>query len=140
VRFHKRIPTDQQILEAIDREYYAVFASYSEDAPNRGTKVYVPIDIEKIARGLGVDGDIVFGRLYFHLERKYGYQQKDGADVHFFVLRVAGDIHCVNFPLMASVLADLQDQSRKHDVAIWIAVGSLLVSVASVLISILLKR
>jgi len=100
----------------------------------------MPIDIEKVAQDLDIDEDIVFGRLYYHLEHKYGYKQDDGTSVSFFGLKIGDDIHCVNFPLMASVLADLQDQSLKHNVAIWIAVASLFVSALSVLIAILLNR
>jgi len=131
-----RLPTDLQILDAIYRGYYEVFAKYAKGDESRSTKLYVPIDIEQIAHDLKVDEDILFGRLYYHLDHKYRYKQDDGAGVHFFCLRSGDDIHCVNFPLMASVLADLRDQSWKHRIAIWIAVGALFVSAVSVLISI----
>ena len=132
-----RLPTDLQILDAIHKRYYEVFVKYEEGDKSRSTKNYVPIDIVQIAHDLKVDNDIVFGRLYYHLERKYGYKQDDGTSVPFFSLRVGGDVHCVNFPLMASFLAGLQDQSWKDCIAIWIAVGALFVSVVSVVVSIL---
>lgn len=60
----------------------------------------------------------MFGRLYYHLEHKYGYKQKNGAAVHFFAhsLGVGEDreLHCVNFPYMASVLAELQQAHRTN--------------------------
>jgi hypothetical protein len=132
------IPTDLKILDAIYRRYYAEFAKYSNGDGSRGSKTYVPIDIKQIAHDLKIDGDIVFGRLYFHLEHKYGYKQHDGTRVPFFAPGLGHEVNCVNFPFMASVLADLQDQSRKHNVAIWIAGGSLVVSVVSIVIAILL--
>lgn len=68
----KKLTTDLEILNAIYEKYYDAFASYA-DAHNqtRNSKVYVPIDIESIAESLGVDGDIIFGRLYYHLNKKY---------------------------------------------------------------------
>jgi hypothetical protein len=117
-----------------------VFSDYGDGKKqSRSSKIYVPIDIAEIARDLSVDKDIVFGRLYYHLEHKWAYQQDDRSNVHFFALSVGDDKHCINFPLMASVLADLQDQAVKHNTAIWIAVVSLIVSVVSVVISICLR-
>lgn len=136
----KRLPTDLQILDAIYERYYATFTQYTNGDDTRSAKIYVPIEIKQIAEDLHVDGDIIFGRLYYHLEKKHGYRQDDGSVVHFFGLRVGGDTHCVNFPLAASVLADLRDQSRKHNIATWIAVGSLIIAIVSIVISILGQR
>ena len=80
-------PTDLQILKEIYRRYYSVFAEYSRETPNRATKVYVPINIEELAEHFGIDSDIVFGRLYYHLEPKYGFTQKDNVKVRFFTLK-----------------------------------------------------
>jgi len=136
----KSIPTDLQMLQAIYDGYHEEFGKFTKGDGGRSSKIYVPIDIERIARDLQVDGDLVFGRLYYHLEHKYGYKQADGVSVCFFALRAGNDIHCVNFPFMAAVLADLQDESRKHNLAIWIAVGSLILSAVSVAIAVLLKQ
>ncbi len=67
-----RIPTDIQILDAIYERYYSTFAAFAKSAGDRSSKIYVPIDIKTIAYTLRVDGDIVFERLYYHLENKYG--------------------------------------------------------------------
>jgi hypothetical protein len=136
MRSRRRIPTDEQILKTIYRAYYDEYVAFSDRRSDRSTKIYVPVDIERMARDLGVEGDILFGRLYYHLEHKYAYQQDDGAWVHFFALRINGDCHCVHFPFMASILADFQEQSRKYNRATWIAAAALLVSAISVIISI----
>ena len=98
----KRLPTDLQILDAVYDRYYDAFSQYQEGDPSRVTKVYVPVDLAEIARELRVDGDIVFGRLYYHLEKKYGYRGDDGVRVHLFTLELRhegkADRHCVNFP------------------------------------------
>lgn len=132
-----RVPTDEQILERVWRTYYPVFASYTRDTAGRASKIYVPIDIGSIARDLGVDGDIVFGRLYYHLEQKYGYQTPSGSRVHLFALEVSGDRHAINFPLMASILAALQEESRKFLVSTWVSVIALGVSVVALCVSVL---
>lgn len=131
------LPTDLQILNAIYDRYYQVFTNFSDENRTRGTKIYVPIDIPQIARDLKVDDDIVFGRLYYHLNQKHGYQQDDGAHVNFFTMRSGGDRHCVNFPLIASVLADLRAEHRKYRLATSMAIVSFVISIASFLISIL---
>lgn len=130
-----KVPTDYEILNAIYGRYYKTFAGFSADAPDRAAKIYVPLDIRDIAAGLGVDGDIVFGRLYYHFEQKYGYKN-DGASVHFFTLGIGDDRHCVNFPLLGAILAGLREDRRKDLWAIWLAVTSLLISMVSIVISI----
>jgi hypothetical protein len=131
-----KVPTDYEVLNAIYERYYKTFAGYSADAPERAAKIYVPIDIRDVAAHLGVDGNIVFGRLYYHLERKFGYKNDDGSSVHFFTLGVGDDRHCVNFPLLGSVLAGLREDRRKDLWAIWLAITSLIISIVSIVISV----
>ena len=109
----KKLPTDLQILNAIYNKYYDEFAAFSKEGPSRPTKIYMAIDIEAIADDLGVDKDIVFGRLYYHLDRKHGYRDDEEKNVHLFALRIEDEKHCVNFPLVASVLAELRDNKRR---------------------------
>lgn len=132
-----KVPTDLAILEEIFKEYYSAYASFQKGSGDRESKIYVPIVCGDIAKKLNVDSDIVFGRLYYHLEKKYGYKQRDGANVHFFALRVGeNDVHCVNFPLMASVLAGLQHERDKFKLTTALSFVALAVSVISILISI----
>jgi hypothetical protein len=130
-----RVPTDYAVLNSIYERHYKDFAAFSSDSPDRSAKVYVPIDIRSIAAGLGVDVDIVFGRLYYHLERKYGYEKQDGSKVYFFTLGIGTDKHCVNFPLLGAVLAGLREERSKSLWAIGVAMTSLVVSVVSLVVS-----
>ncbi|MAD54073.1 MAG: hypothetical protein CMF18_08380 [Idiomarinaceae bacterium] len=134
-----RSPTDVEVLESIYSKYYRDFTAYEEDESIRASKIYVPISCDEIAKELKVDGDIVFGRLYYHLESKYGYKQSDGSNVHFFAFRVGKERHCVNFPLLSSVLAGLQQEKRKFVLATTISVVSLLISIISIGISLWTK-
>ena len=124
-------PTDLQILEEIYRRYYSVYETYSDESPNRSSKVYVPINIQKIADHFGIDSDIIFGRLYYHLEPRYGFKDGDSR-IHFFALKVGGDRHAVQFLLLASAIADLRDIRKKHLIATWLSIAALIVSALSV--------
>ena len=124
----RKTPTDLQILNAIHDRYYDEFCSFVKKDAARSSKVHVPIDISGIASDLSIDGDIVFGRLYYDLEQRYGYKHEDGTRVRFFSLRTGGDRHTVNFPYLASVLARLRDENKKFRIAITVAIVSLIVS------------
>jgi hypothetical protein len=66
-----RIHPDRKILKVIYDRYYDTFVSFQPGSDDRHTKNYVPVDLQRIADVLRVDGDIVFGRLYYHLSPKY---------------------------------------------------------------------
>ena len=96
--------SDRLILKEIYNLYLDEFKLFEEGS--RANKIYVPIDCELVAKKLKMDPDIFFGRLYYHLEKKYGYKQVDGSDVNLFCLEIDGDLHVVHFPLLSAVLAD----------------------------------
>lgn len=131
-----RIPTDLEILNTIYRMYHSDFAAFERGDGSRASKIYVPIDCKEIAGELKVDPDIVFGRLYYHLEKQYGYKQDDGSNVHFFALKVGNDPKCVNFSLMTSVLAGLRQEKKKFWIGTAIAVLALIVSTVSLTVSV----
>lgn len=134
----KNLPTDLAILNTIYNQHYQTFTNFTADESSRRTKVYIPIDIVELAKEMKIDEDIIFGRLYYHLEAKYGYKSDDGSHVYFFAIRIGQDRHCVNFPYLASVLADLREQDRKYRIATSIAVLSLLISITSIFLTLLL--
>jgi len=133
------LPTDLKILNVIYEEYYDTFISFSKKNPDRSAKNFIPIDIAQIAKRFGVDVDIIFGRLYYHLELKYGYQNPNGTKVSFFALKAGSDKHCINFPYMASVLANLREREKKYSTATNIAIFSLVIAGLSILASILVS-
>ncbi|MFK0570877.1 hypothetical protein [Endozoicomonas sp.] len=130
-----KVPSDLEILEAIYKKYYDEFKSYEKDSPSRSSKIHMPISCREIAKSLNVDGDIVFGRLHYHLEKKYGYKNEDGSRVSFFSLQIGKDNQCVNFPLLASVLAGLQQEQKKFITATAISSFSLAISLISLAIA-----
>jgi hypothetical protein len=130
-----KIPSDRKILQTIYDRYRDRFARFDKGSPDREAKILIPIDCGEIATRLNVDPDVVFGRLYYHLENKYGYRKPDGVQVLFFG-HTNNERNCINFPLSASVLAGLQEERNKHLWAIGVALVSLVLSVAAIGVSI----
>jgi hypothetical protein len=136
----KRPPTDYQLLHEIYSRYRDDFASYVEGAAEgRSAKIFVPVDLQEIANHFGVDVDSIFGRLYYHLEGKYGEErnEKGGSRKAFFTPVAGRDKNCVNFPLLEAVLAGLWQQRGRDLLAFATAVLSLGIALAALLVSIL---
>ena len=133
------IPTDERLLAEIYKRYERAFGEFSDENKTRATKIWVPIDIDALARRFRCDPDLIFGRLYYHMNAKYGSHTGDGDKVNVFSMRIASDHHCVNFPLVASILADLQDDKKRFLVSTRMAALSLVVSALSILIAIFWK-
>ena len=121
----KRLPTDLEILNRIYDGYYGTFV---KDKASRSSRNYVSIDIDRLAEDLGVDVDMMFGWLYYHLDKKHRYKQEDGAAVHLFAPKVGDEKDCVHFPYLGAVLAGLRSERRKLLTANTIATFSLIVA------------
>ena len=129
------VPTDREILQAVYDRYHQQFTAYDPGNPDRVAKILIPIDCLAIAHDLGgVDPDIVFGRLYYHLEQKHGYDRPPGR-VSFFALEAGGERHCVNFPLLTSVLAGLQEERDRHVLTLWLSIASIVVSLIAIVVA-----
>ncbi|PHS33622.1 MAG: hypothetical protein COA82_08185 [Alkaliphilus sp.] len=135
----KKLPTNREILRQIYDQYYKSFGEFkkNQELVPRATKIYVPIDVVKIAKRLNVDPDIVFGRLYYHLDKKYAYERLDGSKVHLFALKAGADHHVVNFPLLSAVLSDLEEAKNRYTRVTAISVLALFVSAISLIASFL---
>ena len=134
----RAIPTDQTLLSDIYKRNLKAFSEYSEDSKTRQTKIWVPIDIDDMGKRFRCDPDLIFGRLYYHFNEKYGSSTGDGENVNFFNMRLAQDRHVVNFPLLTSVLANLQDDHKRFLVSTRLAALSLIVSSISIAIAVFL--
>lgn len=79
-----KLPTDLDVLREIYDSHRATYESFDPEDRTRTTKIMVPIDVAAVALALKSEPDIVFGRLYHHLENKYGYTKSDGSRVALF--------------------------------------------------------
>lgn len=132
-----KLPTDLQVLEAIYNHYYEEFSNYQKGEENgRESKVYLPIDCKLIAAQLGVDSDIIFGRLYNHLNKLHSYENEDTSKVLLYALKVGTDYKCVHFPMLSSVLAGLQADDSRFKTTVWLSSIAIVVSLTSLAISI----
>ncbi|MFY1663744.1 hypothetical protein [Pseudomonas sp. Pseu.R1] len=126
-----KCPSDREILSIIYKMYYEEFQNFSHVVESgRASKIYIQISCQAVAERLNVDKDIVFGRLYYHLQKKHGYTQDDGSKVLFFGT-VENDLHCVNFPLLGSVLAGLQEEASKFRLATGISFLAMAVAIVA---------
>ena len=130
-----RLPTDLKLLQHIYDLHKEEFSRFGEEGSDRNTKIYIPIDCLAIANHFDTDPDIIFGRLYYNLEKQYGYKNPDGTVTPFFSKQVGSDMNCVNFPMLTSVLAGLQHENRKFWIATGIATLALAISAFSLGVS-----
>ncbi|MFN3881354.1 MAG: hypothetical protein ACK4L8_08010 [Nitrincola lacisaponensis] len=122
--------TDRVILKKIYDTYYSEFCAF-DTVPTRESEVYVPIDCHLIANDLGLNPSIVFGRLYYHLDKKHGYKKDDGLMVHLFTHQIGEDKHAVNFPLLSAVLAEHEQSFYRFTIPLFVSTTALLISIAA---------
>ncbi|MEO0548627.1 MAG: hypothetical protein AAFZ91_01810 [Pseudomonadota bacterium] len=134
----RSIPTDKALLAEIYKHYLRDFSAHTEENKIRQTKIWVPIDIDRLGRKFRTDPDLIFGRLYYHFNGKFASSTGDGESVSFFHMRMGADKHVVNFPLLTSVLADLQDDQKRFVISTRMAALSLIVSSVSIIIAVFL--
>lgn len=129
----KPLPSDYKILKEIYKIYYDDFSNHDHSDESR---IMFPVDLALIAKNLKADKNVVFGRLYYYLSEKYSYKTGDSTWVKFFELNAGGLGHCVNFPLLASVLASLHDEREKYLLATTLSVVAIAISIITAVVSI----
>jgi hypothetical protein len=134
-----RLPTDRELLKCIFRMY-----EYSYPGEKQGTKgandPYVPVDLRAVAAWLDTTPELLFGRLYYHLDAKHRYKQDSGAWVNLFLLNVENKGHSVHFPYLSAILAGHNQDYRKQFWSVAFSVLALVLSVASLVTNLLTKH
>jgi hypothetical protein len=125
----KKIPSDRAMLQAIYDRYKEQFEQNAA-----ADKIMIPIDCVSVGKQLKVDAHLVFGRLYYHLEQKYGYTRPGSETRVALFSPVAGHkANCVNFPLLASVLAGLQEEQSKQNWSLGLSIASIVIALIALL-------
>lgn len=127
--------TDRLLLKAIYEEYYSDFCSFDEENKSRASKNHITIDCKVISSKLYIDHDIVFGRLYYHLEKKYGYKKGD-RNVPLFTSGVGTHRLIVNFPLLSAVLAELEQHHVRFTLPLWLSIVAIALSAFALIIQV----
>lgn len=131
-----KIPTDLEIIEDIYYRYFEEFRSYAKEQPDRIARIRVPVDLEEIADACGVEEELIFGRIYYHFNKKYSYKDENGETTTFFMSDKFEGL-TINFPLVASVLAELYLKQKDKYLTIGLSATALLLSVVAAVIAIL---
>jgi hypothetical protein len=129
-------PSDFDLLKVIYEDYRDEFTTRSGSSTNP----FVAIDLAMIAAQLRTTDQMVFGRLYHHLDPRYAHEPDPAigrtARKSFFT-PVAGDLtNAINFPMLEAVVGGLW-QERRRD--LWVsatAIVSIAISLAALIISI----
>ena len=128
--------SDLAILDEIHKVYEPIYlAGLDEEGVLH--KTYIPIDIHDIARRLGMNKHILFGRLYYHLDQKYRYKDFDEAETHLFLREIRGQRHCIHFPLLSAAVSERQHEVNRLLVPIVVSITSSVV--CSIVMPIVLK-
>lgn len=101
---------------------------------------YLPIKVHEVATRLGCSPEMLFGRLYYHLDQQYRYTQDNGAQVNLFSLKVGSEMHCVNFPYLAAVLAGKDEEYRRQLWSLGVAIAALILSMASIIAQVITAK
>lgn len=129
-------PSDRKLLAYIYNRYVDEFSAYSKQDPSRESKILIPIDIPAIAQKFKVDNDIIFGRLYYHLQKKFGYTGASGAQVVFFTPIAGKDRNCINLPLLSAALAGMEEEHARHASSVGLSIASLILSLVALAVSV----
>lgn len=134
-----KLPTDLEILDHIYITYADDFQKYSINDQGRSALIYVPIDVQRIAGSLEANPQVLFGRLYYHLDQKYRYTQDDNSKVHLFAFKVGKDLHCINYPYLAAIVSEKRTEHKRNMLALSLSILSLIVAVGALLANVTSK-
>jgi hypothetical protein len=113
VRLWSRPKTDREVLACIYRKHIHQY-------PKQGDP-FVALDLEALAKELGMPEELLFARLFHHLRHKYRFTETDarGKQVltQLFDLSIEHPLqgflrHPIHFPLLVGVLASLEYERR----------------------------
>jgi len=131
----KQLPTDRQILQCIFEMYESEYPGIPPGATRGENDPHLPIDVRAVAERLGCNAELLFGRLYYHLDHKYRYKQESGSLVPLFSLQAGTKRHTIHFPYLAAVLAEHQQEYRNRLWSLGLSILALVLSVASLAVN-----
>ena len=125
----QKLPTEREILRCIANMYEP---SYPGSKP-KDNDPYMEIDVRAVAAKLQCKPELLFGYLYYYLDHKHRYQSSEKIWTHLFALKAGENYHCVNYPYLVGILAAHEVEYKRNMWAIWLSVGALVLSLASII-------
>jgi hypothetical protein len=116
--------------------YESSYPGQATESGDRENDPYVAIDVAAVAQKIGCSSELLFGRLYYHLDHKYRYTNDDGSIVPLFYLKVGDKRHAIHFPYLASILAGENRDFLRQIWTMGVSVVALALSLASLLVAI----
>jgi hypothetical protein len=132
--------TDLEILQCIFDMYRPAYPGEMGPEGKHVNDPFVPVVVADIASRLNANANLIFGRLYFHLNKKHGYAQANGGIVYLFTPKVGEKGHCVHFPLLTAVLAGERQEANKHKWTRIIAVAAVAISIVGLMVQVVLRK
>lgn len=136
----RKLPTDRDVLRCIYEMYAADYPGPLKPDGHGENDPYLPINVHHVATQLKCKPELVFGRLYYHLDAKYRYKQDNGAIVGLFHLNFLTRGNCVHFPYLSSILATQDDEHRRETWALGVAIIALALSVAAIVAQVITAK
>lgn len=121
-----KLHTDREILRCF-------FDMYSAEYPAKGDPL-VPVDINAVAKKLGCDPHLLFGRLHYDFGTRLRHRDPKDPNLtlaSIFEVSAGNQRHVVNFPYLAAVLASLEEKRRHNLWTVWVATAALIVAIGS---------
>lgn len=134
------LPSDRFVLQCIYDMYKDQYPGPKRESGRAENDPYIAINVPAVAKKLQCSSELLFGRLYYHLDKKHRYKQENGSLVPLFYLKVGEKKHAVNFPYLASVLASENRDYVRFLLPLGLSSLALVVSIVSLVIGILLRR
>jgi hypothetical protein len=90
-----KLPTDREVLKCMYETYESFYPGVQLWCGSWRIDPYIAIVVPTVAEKLKCNADLLFGRLYYHLDFKHRYKQDNGALVPLFYLKVGEKApHC----------------------------------------------
>lgn len=133
------LPTDRAILSCIYDMYRNSYPGKPAGSERGENDPYMQVNLKEVAVRLGCNPELLFGRLYYHLDQKHRYKQDNGALVSLFLLNFRQKGHSVNFPFLAAIVAGMNQEHRKTFWSLAFSFFALVISVSSLITAIFNK-
>lgn len=125
-----KIPTEREVLREIYEMYKSQYPFKPEDGPIG--QVFIPLDLDALSINLNVDKHLLFGYLDTHLDHKYCYKTGENSYVRLFSSVVGGQRYAINFPYLAAILAERDQEHSKFAWSLGVSLVALALSVGAI--------
>ncbi|ABR50113.1 hypothetical protein Amet_4031 [Alkaliphilus metalliredigens QYMF] len=122
--------TDEEILKKIYNRHSAFFSDYLDDSKPANNEIYVSIDIEELAKELSVDSQLIFRRLYYHIDKILDYTHTDGSRVHLYTPIAGENKNVIHLPLLGAIVETADEIRRRKTYSVVFSAAKVIILLA----------